>query len=331
MKLPTIVKVICFTLVMTTSNILEAQTLKRKSVAILIFDGVQIIDYTGPYEVFGLAGYTVFTVSEKTDPIITSMNMKVIPTYSLETSPQADILVIPGGNIPHDISPNHHFVLWIKKQEQGAGNILSVCNGTFALGATGLLENKHVTTNAGMIDHLSMYISNITPVYDKRFVQDGKIISAGGLSAGIDAALYIVSMLDTEGRARQVANTMEYNWDPEGKYVRTKLVDWQLSKVLDFNPPLRGKTLIYAGDETRWTASYEVTRQESLEQFAGQLESMAMARGWKKLDETKTPGKISSRWKTIDYNKREWELNAEFSKLENNNQYSALFKLEAKI
>ena len=322
--LSTLLLALCIT---SHSQQVPSKPTPRKTVAVLIFDGVQIIDYTGPFEVFGFAGYRVFTVAQTSDPITTAMEMKVIPAHTVETSPQADIIVVPGGRVPHDFPSDHPLVEWIKKQSANSTYLLSVCNGAFLLGATGLLDGKKATTTAGMIDHLQMFISNVSPVYDQRYVHDGKVVSAGGLSAGIDAALYIVSQIDSEGRAQQVANNMEYNWDKKGEYSRTRLVDFQLSKLLDFNPPLRGKTIVYEGDYHRWSAEYEVRRSESLEQFYGQFESMANARGWSMETEEKTLASAASSWALSDHNGIRWELAAEFKVLEPPDTYRASFRL----
>ncbi len=299
----------------------------RKTVAILIFGGVQIIDYTGPFEVFGQAGYNVFTVGESTMMLETSMKMKVTPSYDFMSAPPADIVVIPGGAVPHDLPADNPMVVWIKQREPAAKYILSVCNGAFALGATGLLSGRQATTTAGMISHMEMYIPGVKPVYDKRFVQDGKFISAGGLTAGMDAAIHIISLMDTPGRAQEVANQMEYNWDPNGKYARTKLVDFQLATLLDFNPPLRGKTLKYEGDERTWTAMYEIFRPQTLDEFAGQLKEMAMVRGWKN-ELTEGSGEVRKQvWSFKDHNKVIWKLTAEFKKLSEDKMFSAYFNL----
>jgi len=300
----------------------------RKSVAILIFDGVQIIDYTGPYEVFGQAGYKVFTVGERTNVLTTSMDMKVTPSYDFQSAPEADVVVVPGGAVPHDIPAGHPMVKWITEREGRAKYVLSVCNGAFALGATGLLDNREATTTAGMISHLQMFIPKVKPVYDKRFVHDGKFVTAGGLSAGIDASLYIVSLLETEGRAREVANKMEYNWDSKGTYVRTRLVDFELSRLLDFNPPLRGKTLIYEGDEQRWTAKYEVTRKQTLPEFAGQFIELSESLGWKSVSEKKSIDSIELVKQLTDHSKRTWKIVANFNKLPEEGKFTVLFRLE---
>ncbi len=81
---------------------------QRKNVAILIFDNVQIIDFTGPYEVFGQAGYNVFTVANKEDTITTHMKLDVLPTYDLTNCPKVDIMVVPGGGAPHHLPEDDH-------------------------------------------------------------------------------------------------------------------------------------------------------------------------------------------------------------------------------
>jgi hypothetical protein len=101
--------VVCFNL--------QAQ---RKNVAIVIFNDVQIIDYTGPYEVFGQTGYNVFTVAADTNTIITSMKMKVIPSYSFNNAPKADIIVVPGGGIRHDLPKSDPIVQWILSRQDKA-------------------------------------------------------------------------------------------------------------------------------------------------------------------------------------------------------------------
>ncbi|MDX5479605.1 MAG: DJ-1/PfpI family protein, partial [Cyclobacteriaceae bacterium] len=241
-----------------------AQNQKQKNVGILIFDGVQIIDFSGPYEVFGQAGYNVFTVAEKTEPVLTHMSLDVIPKYNFTNHPRVDILVVPGGGVPHSLSKDNPTIQWISQTNQTTEFTLSVCNGAFLLASAGLLINKEATTYAPMINHIEMFSPNTIPFYDKRFVQSDKIITAGGLSAGIDASLYLVSLDKGPGAAREVANNMEYNWDPDSRYVRSELADMNLLNVLDFNPPLNNrKVLEYKGEDTYWISEFEVKREET--------------------------------------------------------------------
>ena len=112
---------------------------QRLKAAILIFDGVQIIDYTGPYEVFGQARFDVFTVSESGEAITTSMGMSVNPTHSFESSPTPDLLLVPGGDV-HAQLEDPEVLKWVQLMAAEADHVLSVCNGAFILAEAGLLE-----------------------------------------------------------------------------------------------------------------------------------------------------------------------------------------------
>ncbi len=279
---------------------------QRKQVAILIFDGVQIIDYTGPYEVLGQAGFNVFTVAQRKTQIITSMGMKVVPNYDFSDMPDAEIMVLPGGRVPHSVPESDSTVVWIKKIADRAEYILSVCNGAFWLTSARLLDGKEATTTAGMISHLNMFSPDTKPVYDRRFVESGKIVTAGGLSAGIDGALHIVSKIHGAGRAQEVANNMEYNWQKGDGYVRTQLADFPFSGALDFNPPLRNReTLQYRGSDREWIAEYKVPRQETLSEFYTQFATAAGNSGWKKVEEERLIG-VHSIWEKTDFAGRKW-------------------------
>ncbi len=215
----------------------EAQTneTQKLNVAILIFDGVQIIDYTGPYEVLGSwSRRNVFTVAEKSDLVRTNMNMNVVPAYSFENHPKIDILVIPGGG---NSTPgakgrgvgkqldNEKVIRWIQDNAKDAKYILSVCNGAFLIARAGLLENLEATTTFGMINDLKTFSPTTKLVFDRRFVDNGKIITTAGLSSGIDGALHLVEKLDGKGWAKRIALSIEYNWQRDSDYARASLAD----------------------------------------------------------------------------------------------------------
>lgn len=294
-----------FVLTTILSTTLQAQS--GKKVAIVVFDRVQIIDYTGPYETFGQAGYQVYTVAKDTQAIITNMNMKVLPAYSFSQAPVPDIIVLPGGGVPHNVPTDHPVVQWMMQSETDIQYILSVCNGTFFLGPTKWLEGQKATTNAGMIDHLPHFIKGVKPVYDKRYVHSGKIITAGGLTAGIDAALYIVQLLESKAFAVEVANKMEYNWIGNEHYVRTQLADFLLSKLLDFGPPLRRKTLVYEGNENHWQIEYQVRRNRTLEAFNAEIMRLINENAWSVIDSAQTNDQLKTTLKVKDHNQQDWK------------------------
>lgn len=196
----------------------------RKRAAILIFEGVQIIDYTGPYEVLGQGGFEVFTVAGTAATVTTSMGMKVVPEHTFADAPQADVLVVPGGNVD---GPRRSAATlkWIKEASAAAQHTLSVCNGAFILASAGLLDGLGATTFHRMIDDLKAEYPKTRVVSDQRFVDNGRIITTAGLSSGIDGALHLLSRMLGRGKAQAVALNMEYDWRPDSRYARAALAD----------------------------------------------------------------------------------------------------------
>ena len=102
------------------------------SVAVLLFDGAEIIDYAGPWEAFGDAGFKVFTVAEKAEPVKAVFGQKIIPDYTFANSPGADILLVPGGST-HQAVANPELIKWVQKNAQNSKQVMSVCTGAFIL------------------------------------------------------------------------------------------------------------------------------------------------------------------------------------------------------
>jgi putative intracellular protease/amidase len=206
---------------MLSSNVSRADTIAavpHKKIAILLFDGADIIDFSAPYDVFVNAEMDVFTVSADGKQIATAGGMKVMPGYSYADAPDADAVVIPGGET-HKVQDDPATLAWIKQRYGRGEYLMSVCNGAFTLANTGLLKGLRVTTTAGNIDALRSLHADLDVVRDVRVVDNGRIITTGGLSAGIDGALHLVSRLKGMGDAQFVAQVMEYNWLPEGSFL----------------------------------------------------------------------------------------------------------------
>lgn len=289
----------------------SAQNRSRR-VAFLISDGTLVLDYAGAYEVFAQARMKVFTVAKTTAPVKLSSNLQVVPNYSIENAPDPDILVIPAGGPGDDAA----IIDWIKGKAPKAEYILTVCGGVYPVYAAGLLDGLTATTYGPLIDHFKEFARKTKVVTDRRFVDNGKIITAGSYVAGIDAALYIISRMDGEPRAREVANNIEYNWDRNYRYVRSKLADTWLAPLYDFGPPLNGRTLKYEGDERRWVAEYEVDRRESLKQFSSQIPEMARMHHWKKVRMSETANSHSSDWTRKDFDDRDWVCSVRIRRVE---------------
>ena len=223
-------------------------------VAILLYDSVEIIDMAGPWEVFGAAGLPVHTVAEKLEPLTLVYGQKIIPDYTFENSPKADVLLVPGGGYGRT-AKNAAAMNWIKKSASDAKYVMSVCTGAFLLGEAGLLNGQAATCTYGMIEDLSAF-PNTKPVYGVRYVESGKIITTAGLSSGIDGAIYLVSKLRGMAAAQTAALGIEYHWNPQSPWSRSGMADRFLPDGLAHgNARLKGAQttlLSTAGDERRW-------------------------------------------------------------------------------
>ncbi len=298
-----------FVVVLNGLGLTWAQTQSpRLRVGILLFDGVQIIDFTGPFEVFGQAGMEVWTASVEGKPITTHMGLKVAPTYQLTKAPGADILVIPGGNVPHRVPETDPRLSWIKERFAAGATVLTVCNGVFYLTSAGLLDGQRATTYALMLDHLRMVAPKVNVVADERVVDNGKLVTAGGLSAGIDGALHLVARYQGEARARFVANNMEYDWRPDRDYNRAKLADVHIQKVIDFFPPaVRRVDEIYEGDENQWALRWRITWPKPAKEMRDQFHEMARGAGWQPVDGPEGIDWNGSSWTFKDETRRPWQ------------------------
>jgi putative intracellular protease/amidase len=220
-----------------------------KKVAILIFNDVAMIDYSGPYEVFSHAGYDVYAVAATKHSIRSEEGLEVVPKYSFADAPQADIVVIPGGG--YEAPGNSAAVAWIKQQNAHDEHTMSVCNGAFTLANAGLLDGLSATTTAGNILRMKRTYPQIKVVNDQRVVDNGKILTTAGLSAGIDGALHMVAVLDGEDAAQTIALMLEYNWQPNDAYVRGAMAD-RLIPDLELNGLGELVDLRLSGDQNRW-------------------------------------------------------------------------------
>ncbi|MHA7057650.1 DJ-1/PfpI family protein [Aquimarina sp. M1] len=186
---------------------------KKKKIAFYLQPGIEILDFAGPMEVFAYADFEIFTVSKTKEPIISQGILKVLPDYSIENAPKADILAFFGGNAAQSFK-DQDVINWIKSQKSIEYHF-SVCTGVFALANAGTLEGMTATTFHNALDKLENDYPHITVVKDARFIDNGKVITTAGISAGIDGALHLVAKLQGFNEARKIAYHMEYDkWVP---------------------------------------------------------------------------------------------------------------------
>ena len=177
-----------------------------RTIGILIFDEVEVLDFCGPFEVFSVARpegvkddegrlFQVFTVAEEDKVIKCRGGLLVQPHYTIQNAPPLDILIVPGGQGTRRERHNEKLLGWIEAQDQQTKFTLSVCTGAFLLAELGLLDGKKATTHWGSVDFMRETYPHLEMVENTRYVDEGRIVTSAGISAGIDMSLHIVEKL----------------------------------------------------------------------------------------------------------------------------------------
>jgi transcriptional regulator GlxA family with amidase domain len=190
----------------------------RRDVAILIWPGAELLDFAGPAEVFSAAGrhrlFRVFTVAETKDVVRCQGGVNVQPAYTLDDCPKPALIVVPGGNM-NPVMRNPRVRDWLRRHAPEAEVVLSVCTGSFLLAELGLLDGAAATTHHFGFDAFEREYPRVRLQRTERFVDNGRIVTAGGVSAGIDGALHVVAKLHGAEVARWTAREwMEYRGGP---------------------------------------------------------------------------------------------------------------------
>jgi transcriptional regulator GlxA family with amidase domain len=186
-------------------------------VAVAISEGVTVIDFAGPWEVFqdvmvperggdhaNQMPFELFTVSERKDVVVGSGGLRLVPDHTFESAPQPKVIVVPaqaGSKALH---------AWLRKASEKADLTMSVCTGAFQLARAGLLSGKSATTHHDFTDSLQKEYPDIRVQRGLRFVENGRIATAGGLTSGIDLALRVVERYFGRPAAERTAAYMEY-------------------------------------------------------------------------------------------------------------------------
>ena len=197
----------------TVANPLHPPANGSIPVAFVLSKGAVVIDFCGPWEVFEnvsipgaqYAPFNLYTVAETTDPVRASGGMKIIPDYTFGNAPAPKIIVIPAQD-----GETEAMLEWIRKSTKSTDVTMSVCTGAFVLAKTGLLSGKSATTHHGAYKELAMEFPDIKVKRGARFVEEGNLASAGGLSSGIDLALRVVERYYGLQTASETAYQLEY-------------------------------------------------------------------------------------------------------------------------
>lgn len=179
---------------------------------LVLFDDAEELDFVGPWEVFTMArreGDVVLTLAEHDRPVRCAKGLRVLPDTTLDQAPKLDVVVVPGGQGTRREVDNPTLTGWLAEVAPATRWVTSVCTGAQLLAGAGLVDDRRVTTHWAFIDELAAQTS-ATVVGDARYVRDGNVVTAAGVSAGIDMALWLVGQLYGVEHARLVQKMMEY-------------------------------------------------------------------------------------------------------------------------
>lgn len=187
-------------------------------IGIYLYDQAEVLDFSGPFEVFSTASrlceedaFTPVLIGETGGAVHARGGYQVQPNYSFQNHPALDVLIIVGG--VHDNEVKKPQVLdWIADQAKQASLVASVCTGAFLLAASGVIDQQRVTTHWADIPDLRKMHPSLQVVEGVRWVDDGPIVTSGGISAGIDMSLYLVEKLHSRELAEKTARQMEFDW-----------------------------------------------------------------------------------------------------------------------
>lgn len=195
------------------------------SVGIFVFDNVEVLDFAGPYEVFTTASrvygkqnllssitpFEVFTIGKTKESVRARAGLKIDPDFDFKTHPKIDVLLIPGGVVNEELK-DASVINWIATTSKQTQLTASICTGAFLLAKAGLLESKSATTHWEDIEDLRVMFPNLEVKEQMRWVDEGKIVTSAGISAGIDMSLHLVERLVNRDLAVKTARQMEFDW-----------------------------------------------------------------------------------------------------------------------
>ena len=188
------------------------------NIGIYIYNQAEVLDFSGPFEVFSVAnrlaklGWNIWLVAEEESLVEARGVFQVKPHYSIQNVPELDVLIVVGG-VHSDELRKTEVINWIRKTTKKTRITGSVCTGAFLLAEAGLLDGLEVTTHWEDISDLHRNYKNLQVREGIRWIEQGKLFTAAGISAGIDMSLELVSRLASAELAERTATQMEYTWN----------------------------------------------------------------------------------------------------------------------
>ncbi|BBY65603.1 DJ-1/PfpI family protein [Mycolicibacterium helvum] len=192
-----------------------------KTIGIVLFDGVEELDAIGPWEVlstwvqhFPDDGFAVSCLSRSGGLVRCARGLTVEAHHSLDAAPSLEVLLHPGGQGVRPLLQDDAWLEWVRRQRDAVPLMTSVCTGSLIYAVAGLLSHRPATTHWASLDWLTTFDPTIDVRREDRFVDDGDIITASGVSAGIDMALHLVARLAGVERAREIRRFIQYDPAP---------------------------------------------------------------------------------------------------------------------
>jgi len=195
-----------------------------RTVGIYVYDDVEVLDFAGPFEVFSTAArvhqrqapeedplFTVRLVSAGGGAVTARAGFRVIPDLAIDDAPSFDVLLVPGGVVDRELG-RPDVIEFIRSAAAAAEITASVCTGAFLLGRAGLLDGLDVTTHWEDVEDLRNAFPAVDVRDDRRWIDQGRIVTSAGISAGIDMSLHLVARLHGADLARRTARQMDYRW-----------------------------------------------------------------------------------------------------------------------
>lgn len=189
------------------------------NIGIFVYRDAEVLDFSGPFEVFSTASrlcgtenpFSVFLIAESSEVVAARAGYKVVPDYSVDNHPPLDVLIVSGGVHTREMT-NEKVLAWVKRQAESVKLTATVCTGIFILAKAVESLSCRVTTHWEDIMDLKVMFSRLDVLQGVRWVDEGSIVSSGGISAGIDMSLHLMSKLHSENLAQRTARQMEFAW-----------------------------------------------------------------------------------------------------------------------
>jgi transcriptional regulator GlxA family with amidase domain len=191
----------------------------NQTIGMLMFDDLEELDLVGPWEVFTMAvmdlpGSRVVGIAERPAPVRCAKGLRLLPDHAFADAPALDVVLVPGGIGTRREAENPALLEWLARSAAGCRWVTSVCTGSLLLHRAGLTQGRRITTHWGFVKELRERAPDAEVLEGVRYVRDGNLVTASGVSAGIDMALWLVGQIWDVARARRAQRMMQYEPSP---------------------------------------------------------------------------------------------------------------------